>query len=367
MRQVTFKPLYKTGQNGTDFNFTATATTSYQRLTTTLRSVVPFSREKSELSGLPDTQYADPHCEADEGNTTPEPRSVGRFSAGVLLAGLGDPREQGGAREALRPISHAELNRCTTCHLPSENKNPESLEEFPHNPFGDRLRALGEELAKAGKRRTSRRGSQRVAAEDSDGDGVDNEMEMLARPKSGRRAGQARCERTRSVDADERAEFAEVSGIVSLAAVRPCSGRPSPRVKNADWVRNPIEPSSPRSTKRADSSRGRRRKGGPAAPGLSRSDRPVADARGATRFLRTTSPRRLREGRRSAARRSALRRAMGPALDGHLALQRLGRLDGRQADARQPAAHLALARLDRRVAQRRQGLRPHGRGDARRR
>ena len=37
------------------------------------------------------------------------------------------------------------------------------------------------------------------------------------------------------------------------------------------------------------------------------------------------------------------------------------------AGPRQPAAHLALARLDRRVAQRRQGLRPHGRGDARRR
>src|SRR5204863_284598 len=34
---------------------------------------------------------------------------------------------------------------------------------------------------------------------------------------------------------------------------------------------------------------------------------------------------------------------------------------------RQPAARLALARLDRRVAQRRQGLRPHGQGDARRR
>ena len=24
------------------------------------------------------------------------------------------------------------LARCTTCHLPSENKNPESLEDFPN-------------------------------------------------------------------------------------------------------------------------------------------------------------------------------------------------------------------------------------------
>ena len=35
------------------------------------------------------------------------------------------------------------LARCTTCHLPSDNKNPESLDEFPHNPFGERLRAAG--------------------------------------------------------------------------------------------------------------------------------------------------------------------------------------------------------------------------------
>jgi len=36
-----------------------------------------------------------------------------------------------------------ELARCTTCHLPSDNKNPESLDEFPHNPFGVRLRSVG--------------------------------------------------------------------------------------------------------------------------------------------------------------------------------------------------------------------------------
>ena len=61
----------------------------------------------------------------------------------------------------------------------------------------------------------------------------------------------------------------------------------------------------------------------------------------------------------------ALRRALGPALDGRLAVQRLGRL--RRRGPREPAAHLALARLDRRIAQRGQGLRPDGRRDARRR
>src|SRR5262245_14777536 len=38
------------------------------------------------------------------------------------------------------------LNRCTTCHLPSDKKNPESLDEFPHNDFGKQVRALADRL-----------------------------------------------------------------------------------------------------------------------------------------------------------------------------------------------------------------------------
>ena len=96
---------------------------------------------------------------------------------------------------------------------------------------------------------------------------------------------------------------------------------------------------------------------------LPRPDRPAPHARGAACLPGRRIAGRLREGRRSPAGQSALRRALGPALDGRLAVQRLGRLG--QAGPRQPAAYLALARLDRRVAQSRQALRPHGRGDAR--
>src|SRR5207249_2036893 len=70
-----------------------------------------------------------------------------------------------------------DLVRCTTCHLPSENKNPASLDEFPHNPFGQRLRVIGKELAKAGKRKDIPARLRITAKEDSDGDGVDNETE----------------------------------------------------------------------------------------------------------------------------------------------------------------------------------------------
>ena len=71
------------------------------------------------------------------------------------------------------------LARCTTCHLPSENKSPESLEEFPHNPFGARLRAVGKQLASDGKRKDIPARLQSIAREDSDHDGVDNETELL--------------------------------------------------------------------------------------------------------------------------------------------------------------------------------------------
>ncbi len=73
----------------------------------------------------------------------------------------------------------------------------------------------------------------------------------------------------------------------------------------------------------------------------------------------------LRGAGRPAAGQPAIRRALGPALDGRLAVQRLGRL--RRRGAREPAPYLAMARLDRRVAQSRPALRPHDRRHAGRR
>jgi hypothetical protein len=80
-----------------------------------------------------------------------------------------------------------ELNRCTTCHLPSDIKDPESLEDFPHNPFGNRLRALGEEWAKEGKRKDIATRLATVGREDADCDGIDNEVGIASRFQSRRR------------------------------------------------------------------------------------------------------------------------------------------------------------------------------------
>src|SRR5436309_16042025 len=64
-----------------------------------------------------------------------------------------------------------DLNRCATCHLPSDNKSPEGLDEFPHNPFGIRLRLLRKELRAEGKNADIAARLKIVAKEDSDGDG----------------------------------------------------------------------------------------------------------------------------------------------------------------------------------------------------
>lgn len=67
------------------------------------------------------------------------------------------------------------LNRCTSCHLPSDKKNPETLDEFPHNEFGKQLRSLA---AKLDSKSISAR-LKAAADDDADGDGVPNEAEIL--------------------------------------------------------------------------------------------------------------------------------------------------------------------------------------------
>jgi hypothetical protein len=126
-----------------------------------------------------------------------------------------------------------DLDRCTTCHLPSANKSPESLDEFPHNDFGKRLRAVG-------KSKSISERLNLVAKEDSDGDGVSNEMEILL----GHNPGDAK-------DAPAKAELEAISVLAAefhkyLASYQwrpfdPVTQPTVPKVNNKSWVRNPID------------------------------------------------------------------------------------------------------------------------------
>ena len=101
-------------------------------------------------------------------------------SAGlVCLDGPRHARQQAALEKYYDRFLSAELGRCTNCHLPGLIKNPESLDDFPHNLFGTRLRAVGRELTAVGKKKDIPARLKLVAREDTDGDGVNNEMELL--------------------------------------------------------------------------------------------------------------------------------------------------------------------------------------------
>lgn len=133
------------------------------------------------------------------------------------------------------------LKNCTTCHRPADpSKPPTSLENFPHNPFGDRLRRVADALRAEGKRTDIGTRLRRIAADDSDGDGVANQLELLA----GHRPGEA----TDRPTAPEIAAARKV-GVRLAAALAgyhwepfvPVSRPAVPKPRDPAWAKNPID------------------------------------------------------------------------------------------------------------------------------
>jgi hypothetical protein len=128
------------------------------------------------------------------------------------------------------------LSRCTTCHLPSDNKAPESLDEFPHNAFGNRLRLVAKEFSTAKPDIPVR--LQRIADEDSDGDGVVNQTEILL----GRNPGDASDKPEDLTQATaRRAEFAKFLVSYRWRPFESVQRPAQPAIKNERWVRNPVD------------------------------------------------------------------------------------------------------------------------------
>ena len=86
------------------------------------------------------------------------------------------------------PLLNAKLDSCATCHVRADANGAETLEEFPHNAFGKRLRAVKQIWKKEGKRASMEDRLVFVAEEDADGDGYGNLDEILM----GRKPGDAR-------------------------------------------------------------------------------------------------------------------------------------------------------------------------------
>jgi hypothetical protein len=157
--------------------------------------------------------------------------------AGVLLALNGPARATPANKSALErhydKFLGAGLGRCTTCHLPSPIKDPESLRDFPHNAFGDALRELGEHRS-LGARLTA------LAHEDSDGDGFDNETELLAGGHPGDAQIKPSAEQLAAVQA-RAGEYAKFLAAYRWQPFEPVHRPPVPATPNSDWVRTPID------------------------------------------------------------------------------------------------------------------------------
>jgi hypothetical protein len=131
------------------------------------------------------------------------------------------------------------LQSCSTCHLPSDKKDPESLEDFPHNPFGAAVKMAGSQLRSEGKKRDMAARLEIVAGQDSDGDGVDNFSEILL----GHNPGDAK-------DTPSAEELAQLPGKREAFALflksyrwepfEPVKRPPVPAVA-AGWAHNPID------------------------------------------------------------------------------------------------------------------------------
>jgi hypothetical protein len=146
-----------------------------------------------------------------------------------LVGARATPANKAAMQRHFGPFLGKGLDRCTTCHLPSANKNPESLDEFPHNAFGKTVRALG-------KSKTISERLNALAKDDADKDGVSNETELLL----GHNPGDA----TDTPPKRETPGMAEFRKYRDAYQWRPFDAvrQPAvPKVKNKQWVRNAID------------------------------------------------------------------------------------------------------------------------------
>jgi len=134
------------------------------------------------------------------------------------------------------------LNACTTCHVTkAQAADPSTFDEHPpHNAFGKRLRELAGELRDAGKPADIMGRIRLVADEDSDGDGVANELEILAGHAPGR-ADDSPTEQELIAAKKTREEFAGKRTGYPWQPFQPVARPAMPAVKETGWVRNPVD------------------------------------------------------------------------------------------------------------------------------
>ena len=135
----------------------------------------------------------------------------------------------------------AGLTTCQTCHRSTAPEGAaESLADFPHNAFGDRLLALRIELRRAGKKSTMDRALAAAATEDSDGDGASNRVELLAGHLPGDKADAPTPAEAKKVRKQEKRFLAYLRSY-RWRPFEPVQRPPVPKVKKRAKGGNPID------------------------------------------------------------------------------------------------------------------------------
>jgi hypothetical protein len=134
------------------------------------------------------------------------------------------------------------LDNCSTCHQPQQlgKAAPTSLAELPHNAFGNRLRLLGEEWRKAGRKADVGSRIQAVATEDADGDGTDNLTEILLGHRPGDLSDKPSAKEL-STAPKLRGDFTSYISSYRWQPFEPVRRPAVPKVRTAAWKRNPID------------------------------------------------------------------------------------------------------------------------------
>jgi len=132
----------------------------------------------------------------------------------------------------------ASLKRCHTCHLVPEGTSESQFSESDgeHNAFGRRLRELGEQLAKDQRSGDLAGRLKFIAEEDSDGDGVANELELLAGTAPGDGAQKPMPDQLVRATTQQR-EFRTQYRWEPWQRVQ----RPDVPLASVNWGRNPID------------------------------------------------------------------------------------------------------------------------------
>jgi hypothetical protein len=156
----------------------------------------------------------------------------------VHSTAFGKPAHKQALVDYFGPALPKHLNSCLTCHLSAQP--PAEGSDMPHNAFGARLKAVKEELKKAGKKTDIPSRLQVIANEDSDGDGVPNLIELLA----GHHPGDAKDKPTAAEVTATREKLQAFLASKAGPQWKPFEPvqRPAlPVVKNAAWSGNPID------------------------------------------------------------------------------------------------------------------------------